>query len=239
MKQIIFSIFGVLLFFSSSFSQVTATVYGDAVSVRDGSFEWNCGGVFFAEVQIVADTVMITEVDTMNLTTCTCPFTVTTLVGGLNAGSYTAKVFRQHRVHLRYPVDTLWVSTVSAGSASFTIAPHPFAAPEVMLHQSGCGVNPGSAPKESPLVPGSVSLSCYPNPFNPGTVMRYTVPVSGRVTLAVYDMNGKCVDILTDEWKESGSFEEVYVLKNVASGPYLCRLTQGKNTIAVKLLLLK
>jgi hypothetical protein len=220
-------------------AQVTAAVYGDAVTIRDANFDWACGGRFYPEIQIVGDTITVMEVDTMNVTTCSCPFTVITLVGGLNAGTYTAKVFRQHRLHMRYPVDTMWIVTQYAGAVSFTIAPHPSAPPEIALHQINCGVNPGAVETQQPAIPGRATLSCFPNPFNPGTTLQYSLPVSGKVTLAVYDMTGKCVEIVADDWKEAGRYEYSFERTALSSGLYVCRMNYGGNTLSVKLLLLK
>jgi len=239
MRRIIFSALILVLLSAESSAQVTATVYGDAVTIRDANFDWACGGRFFPEIQITGDTITVMEVDTMQVTTCNCPFSVTTLVSGLNAGSYRAKVYRQHRVHMRYPVDTIWIVTQYAGAVSFTIEPHPFAEPEIALHQISCGVNPGAVETQQPAIPGNASLSCFPNPFNPVTTLRYSLPVSGRVTLAVYDMTGKCVEMVTDDWKEAGQYEYTFEHTALSSGLYVCRMSYGGNILSAKLLLLK
>ncbi|MFA6438759.1 MAG: T9SS type A sorting domain-containing protein [Bacteriovoracaceae bacterium] len=239
MRLIIFSI---IVFFSHatySFSQVTATVYGDVVTIYDANFDWSCGGTFFPEKQIAGDTITITEVDTMQLTTCLCRHTVTSLISGLSAGSYTAIVFRQHRVRVRFPVDTIYISTHYAGSVSFTIGEHPYSSPTVVLHQSGCGAGPGEVVWGQPTIPITGSLESFPNPFNPSTVIRYTVPISGRMMLAVYDMTGQRVNILVNELKEAGTYEYTYDLRSISSGSYICRLTYGTTMLSVKLLLLK
>lgn len=239
MRRIIFSALILILFSAVSSSQVTAIVYGDAVTIRDANFDWACGGRFFPEIQITGDTITVMEVDTMQVTTCNCPFSVTTLVSGLYAGSYTAKVFRQHRVRMRNPVDTIWIVTQYAGAVSFTIEPHPFAAPEIALHQINCGVNPGAVETKQPAIPNRATLSCFPNPFNPGTTLRYSLPISGRITLAIYDMTGKCVETAADEWKNAGQYEYSFQQSALSSGLYFCRMSYGGKNLSVKLLLLK
>ncbi len=46
----------------------------------------------------------------------------------------------------------------------------------------------------------------YPNPFNPSTTIRYDVPVSGDVCLAVYDINGQLVRTLVKNSRDAGTY---------------------------------
>ena len=53
--------------------------------------------------------------------------------------------------------------------------------------------------------PTSVSLSQnYPNPFNPSTTIEYNVEQSGYVSLNVYDVMGRLVKTLVNDYKEAG-----------------------------------
>ncbi len=80
-------------------------------------------------------------------------------------------------------------------------------------------------------VPSSFSLSpAYPNPFNPGTVFRYSVPRTGEVRLEVFNSRGERVCTLVNGKRSPG----VYVARwdgrdqrgqPVAAGVYVCRLT--------------
>lgn len=95
-------------------------------------------------------------------------------------------------------------------------------------------------PRES--VPTEFFLSQnYPNPFNPITTIRYSVPIeSGPVTLKVYDLLGREVATLVDnEQKPAGIYEVNFDASNLASGPYIYRLT-GKNIfLSEKMMLIK
>lgn len=44
----------------------------------------------------------------------------------------------------------------------------------------------------------------YPNPFNPSTTIKYQIPNAGNVTLKVYDILGREVTTLVDEFKNEG-----------------------------------
>ncbi|MCX6162341.1 MAG: YCF48-related protein [Ignavibacteriae bacterium] len=76
------------------------------------------------------------------------------------------------------------------------------------------------------LIPDNYSLSQnYPNPFNPVTRIRYALPRSGSVRLAVYDVMGREVDMLVNERQTTGSYEAVWDGTRFASGVYFYRLT--------------
>jgi hypothetical protein len=62
---------------------------------------------------------------------------------------------------------------------------------------------------EDDLIPvSSYSLEQnYPNPFNPSTVISYQLPVSGDVTLKVFDILGNEIATLVDEYKPAGRYE--------------------------------
>jgi hypothetical protein len=83
-----------------------------------------------------------------------------------------------------------------------------------------------------------------PNPFNPTTTIRYSVPGLGVVGLRVYDASGRLVRVLVDEQKPAGQYAATWDGRDVAghlvaSGVYFCRLEAGGVTQAKKLVLLK
>ncbi|GIK61733.1 MAG: hypothetical protein HND39_00265 [Ignavibacteriota bacterium] len=53
----------------------------------------------------------------------------------------------------------------------------------------------------------------YPNPFNPSTVISYQLPVTGFVTLKVFDILGKEVAVLVNEEKPAGNYEVEFSAK--------------------------
>lgn len=57
---------------------------------------------------------------------------------------------------------------------------------------------------ESPDTPVSDVLSNYPNPMTSSTMFHYQVPSSANVTLKVYDMVGRVVKVLVDEFQTTG-----------------------------------
>ncbi len=69
----------------------------------------------------------------------------------------------------------------------------------------------------------------YPNPFNPSTAIRFDMPLAGRVKIAVYDLNGRLIRVLTDGARNAGSYSVTWdgfdsAGNPVPSGIYVCRM---------------
>jgi hypothetical protein len=88
-----------------------------------------------------------------------------------------------------------------------------------------------------------LSVSNYPNPFNPSTSVRYTVPSRGHVTVAVYDARGALVTTLFEGERPPGAYTiEWNGLANgtaVSSGVYFARIEHNGTTRSKKMVLLK
>jgi len=83
------------------------------------------------------------------------------------------------------------------------------------------------------------SAQNYPNPFNPVTKISYEVPQSAHVTLTIYDILGRSVRTLVDEFVLAGQHEATFDGRGLASGVYFYRLDSGTTMIIKKMLLLK
>ena len=89
-------------------------------------------------------------------------------------------------------------------------------------------------------LPSKFSLSQnYPNPFNPNTTIRYQLPQNSFVTVKVFDVLGKEVEILVNEEKDAGNYEVNFDASKLASGIYLYKMQTENFTEIRKLLLLK
>jgi hypothetical protein len=67
-------------------------------------------------------------------------------------------------------------------------------------------------------------LQNFPNPFNPATTIRYSIPVDAHVELKVFDVLGEEVCELKNELQKAGSYSIVFDGTNLASGIYLYRM---------------
>lgn len=84
-----------------------------------------------------------------------------------------------------------------------------------------------------------VQLANYPNPFNPSTSIKYSVPSASRVKLEVYNIQGQLVATLVDEQKPSGQHEVRFDASNLSSGVYFYRVTTGNFAKTNKFTLIK
>lgn len=67
-------------------------------------------------------------------------------------------------------------------------------------------------------------LPSYPNPFNPETVIPFTVPEAMYVRLAVYDLLGRRIQLLVDGNLSSGNHEVAFRASALPTGVYLVRM---------------
>lgn len=112
----------------------------------------------------------------------------------------------------------------------------------VVLDLSGALVKSGSSThsEQSGNIPEEFALEQnYPNPFNPSTSIEYRVGSSEYVTLKVYDLTGREVATLVNEYKPAGKYEINFDASQFSSGVYVYRLTAGEYTSTKKLMLLK
>ncbi|OIO65747.1 MAG: hypothetical protein AUJ47_02415 [Candidatus Marinimicrobia bacterium CG1_02_48_14] len=92
--------------------------------------------------------------------------------------------------------------------------------------------------------PESFHLSAFPNPFNPTTTIRYTLPENGRVTVTIYDQLGRRVNQLVSAKQNAGEYTAQWngrddTGRQLASGLYFCQVSGGGFSKSIKLVLLK
>jgi hypothetical protein len=84
----------------------------------------------------------------------------------------------------------------------------------------------------------------YPNPFNPSTVVSFTVPEKEKVSVRVYDVSGRFVRTLTDKTFDPGTHSITWDGTNeggrhVGSGVYFCRMDAAGFSKTRKLVLIR
>ena len=88
-------------------------------------------------------------------------------------------------------------------------------------------------------VPKEYFLGNYPNPFNPVTTIRYSLPKAEKVNISVYDILGRKVKELVNEEKEAGRYEIQFNANNLASGCYFYRIITKDFVKTMKMMVVK
>ncbi len=79
----------------------------------------------------------------------------------------------------------------------------------------------------------------YPNPFNPSTKISYQIPKAGNVEIKVFDVLGREVATLVDEYKNAFSYDVEFNTNSLPSGIYFYQLKAGKYLETRKMVLIK
>ena len=84
----------------------------------------------------------------------------------------------------------------------------------------------------------------YPNPFNPVTKLRYTIPKNSLVSIIIYDMLGRQVKTLVNQTQDAGYASVIWDATNdygkpVSAGIYLYQIQTGEYIQTKKMVLLK
>ncbi|MGE5437720.1 MAG: S8 family serine peptidase [Syntrophothermus sp.] len=82
-------------------------------------------------------------------------------------------------------------------------------------------------------------LQNYPNPFNPITSINYNIATSGIVYISLFDLLGKEVKILVNEYKQAGSYSILLDASNLPSGVYFYSLRINGCSFSRKMSLIK
>jgi photosystem II stability/assembly factor-like uncharacterized protein len=97
-----------------------------------------------------------------------------------------------------------------------------------------------SVPNDRGSVPGEYNLrQSYPNPFNPSSIIEYTLPRESRVRLTIFDALGREIATLVDGIEHPGNHSVRWSPEGQATGVYFCRLQAGSFTAVKKMLLAK
>jgi hypothetical protein len=102
----------------------------------------------------------------------------------------------------------------------------------------GVEEGPGAIPTVTALAQN------YPNPFNPLSDIEFSVARSGRVTLRIYDIAGRPVRTLVDNWREPGRYKAVWDGRDeggelAAPGVYFYKFEAPGCTSAKKIVILR
>lgn len=109
-----------------------------------------------------------------------------------------------------------------------TIDYHPSSPGSVMYHAL-----------RQPELSSSLSVTNYPNPFNPRTMLRLSFPVRGEADVRVYDLTGREAAVVLHGPVNAGTVEVPFDGSSLPSGPYFVRAVSNDHSTVRRMLLLK
>jgi len=91
-----------------------------------------------------------------------------------------------------------------------------------------------------PNVPSTFVLNeVFPNPFNPTATISYSLPIDAQVQILVYDMLGRKVAELVNEYQPSGYHSIIWGGSKESSGMYFVKMITVNSVLTKKVMLLK
>ncbi len=89
-------------------------------------------------------------------------------------------------------------------------------------------------------VPKEFGVSSYPNPFNPTTTIKVSLPKEAKLNVGVYDVSGRLVTTLSNnEQKSAGYYAFEFNGSSASSGAYFVQVQAGQYTSTQKIMLVK
>jgi hypothetical protein len=79
----------------------------------------------------------------------------------------------------------------------------------------------------------------FPNPFNPSTNIQFDFPKDNFITIKIYDILGKEVYTLVNEFKQAGRYSVAFDARNLSSGIYYYTLISGNFKDTKRMVILK
>jgi hypothetical protein len=79
------------------------------------------------------------------------------------------------------------------------------------------------------------TVSCYPNPFQTQTMIRYQIPDDNFVKLEIFNLYGQELTTLVNKKQPAGIYSISFSADMLTAGYYLCRMTAGTHTETIQL----
>ena len=90
------------------------------------------------------------------------------------------------------------------------------------------------------LNPTEINIAdAYPNPFNPSVTLSYDVGVAQAISVEIYDINGRLVETLIDDFHGPGKYDVLWNASNKSSGVYFAQYTSVSSIFKQKITLIK
>jgi hypothetical protein len=90
----------------------------------------------------------------------------------------------------------------------------------------------------APLASARIEHGAFPNPFNPKTRLRFSLPEAGSVRVSVHDLAGRRVALLEEGWAPAGERVLDWDAQGMSAGLYLYRIESAGLAVSGKVVLL-
>jgi len=88
---------------------------------------------------------------------------------------------------------------------------------------------------DEPAVTGPVLFN-FPNPFSERTTIAYELQQPEAVSMMLYDVHGRLVEVISAGWQQAGRHHVVWDSRGLNQGIYFCRLQTGTGIAAIRLM---
>jgi hypothetical protein len=183
----------------------------DTVYVWDYNVWEQCAFQLDYSIEIIDSIITISQVDTAaDMTTCYGYHNFVIPIIGLSEGKYRIDIYRDCLYQENRFIKSFRFEYVISGIDNREELPNQF-----------------------------ILYNAYPNPFNPTTIISYTLPNYGVVVLKVYNSLGQECAVLVSEEQNSGTYEVEFRAEGLSSGLYYYSLQFNNNVQTKKIILLK
>ena len=146
---------------------------------------------------------------------------------------------------MRIPIEPTWHDR-DAGSWQGNVAmsklnnDNAWQTPSVWSHTYTGRYDGDVLSTEDEIVASSFALKRnYPNPFNPSTTIEYSLGLAGPTKLMIYDVLGRELVTLVDEYRPAGVHKVMWNASGLPSGVYFYRLESSDFNRTQKMILMK
>ncbi len=91
-----------------------------------------------------------------------------------------------------------------------------------------------TAIKGNQIIVSNFDIANYPNPFNPSTKIRYSIPANGYTSIKVYDLLGREISNLVSGYQTAGVHLVEFSGTGIATGLYICQINFRADHAAIK-----
>lgn len=153
---------------------------------------------------------------------------------GIDSDFRIAAYIKDNFLKVYHVSDMRLIDSISLSGISNAVRPI-VDSPYVYVHQYNTAT--GVEEKNNSTIK-EYTLSAYPNPFNPVTTISFSLPYAQNVELKVYDILGKEVSVLVNEFLNAGKHDIKFDAGKFTSGVYFYQLSAGGKIIQTKKLIL-